>query len=367
MRRSIPVVAVALACLVTGARGNDGQAAMHSQTREDDAADAKVSYPAEPRAAHSTIAVNNIQIHIAEMGDGPLVLFLHGFPELWYSWRHQLPVIAANGYHAVAMDMRGFGGTDRPLAREAYSIRELCGDLTGVMDHFGADDAVVVGHDWGAAVTFYCAQLVPERFRGMVTMSVPYGGPRSATPPLQRLQERYGDNFFYMLYFQTEAAEAELASRTRELFEKILADPGVTREDPAVTSTLASDGGWLDRIGYPKRRPDWLPADALDYYVAVFTQSGFSGGLNYYRNLDENWRILRETVTHTMNAPAIFIGGQRDFLLGQQTAGELEDAMRTITPNIKAYVLPDTGHWLQNEKPAEVNKILIGYLSKLDP
>jgi pimeloyl-ACP methyl ester carboxylesterase len=181
------------------------------------------------------------------------------------------------------------------------------------------------------------------------------------------LQERYRKNFFYMLYFQTEAAEAELASRTRELFEKILADPGVMREDPVITSSLASDGGWLDRIGYPKSRPGWLPAEALDYYVAVFERSGFSGGLNYYRNLDNNWRILRESETHTMNAPAVFIGGQRDFLLGKRTAGELEDAMRTITPSITAYVLPETGHWLQNERPAEVNKILIDYLSTLDP
>ena len=146
-----------------------------------------------------------------------------------------------------------------------------------------------MGHDWGAAVTWYCAQLHPERYRGMVTMSVPYGGPGSETPPLQRLRKSFGENFFYMLYFQDDAAELELNSRTRELFEKFFGSFGAAREKPIITDSHAKAGGLLDRIGAPKQPPLWISANEIDYFVTVFRQTGFRGGLNYYRNLDRTW------------------------------------------------------------------------------
>ncbi len=329
------------------------------------AASAKPDYPAIPGAKHSVIDVNNIKIHVAEMGEGPLVLLLHGFPELWYSWRNQLPALADAGYHAVAFDLRGFGGTSAPPNVEAYRVDNQCGDIAGLIDYFGSENAVVVGHDWGAAVTFYCAQIIPEKYRGMVTLSVPYAASTSETPPLTRLRESYGENFFYMLYFQMDEAEAELNARTRELFEKLMVTPGTPREEAVIKSSRADAGGFLDRIGYPKAKPEWMSDEELDFYVKEYERTGFRGGLNYYRSLDANWAVLRELGPQQLLAESIFIGGEKDFLLGGKSKEELEKGMRTVTPNITAYVLPDTGHWIQNERASEVNAILLGYLKKV--
>ena len=159
---------------------------------------------------HRTIETNGIRMRIAEAGSGPHVLLCHGFPESWYSWRHQLRAFADAGYHAVAPDMRGYGRTDAPNEIEAYDVMDLCGDVTGVIEAFDEESAVLVGHDWGAAVAWYCALLEPERFTALITMSVPWG-PKADRSPLTRLRESYGENFFYMLYFQEPGiAEAEL-------------------------------------------------------------------------------------------------------------------------------------------------------------
>ncbi len=367
--REVPVTSsplgIALLLLLAGGCAERGavEIAEHADSHT---ASPNIAFPAKPLVKHSRIAVNDIQLHIAEAGHGPLVIFLHGFPELWYSWRNQLPVIAAAGYLAVAVDMRGFGASDIPTEIDAYDATQLCADVTGVMDHFGVETAVLVGHDWGAAVTAYCARLFPSRYRGMVTMSVPYGAPPSDTPPLQRMAERHGEDFFYMLYFQTDEAEAELNNRTRELFEKMMVGPGAAREDPVNSSNLSDTGGLLDRIGYPKDRPTWFSQESLNYYIDVYEKTGFLGGLNYYRSLDRNWLILRESNNITMDRPAIFIGGEKDFLLSNRSKSELEDAMRTVTPNITAYVLAEAGHWIQNERAGEVNRLLIDYLDSLE-
>ena len=333
------------------------------------AANFEAASPARPPIAggaveHKMIDVNDVTLHVAEIGDGPLVILLHGFPELWYSWRRQLPALAEAGFKAVAPDMRGFGESSIPSSVDAYDAVDQCGDITGLMDYYGVEQAVVVGHDWGSAAAFYCAQFQPERFRALVTVSVPYG-PQGETPPLTSLRANFGENFFYMIYFQSDAAQAELEGRTRELFEKLFVSPGSPREPRTVTSPLASAGGWLDRIGAPKSPPDWIAPEEVDYFVQSFERTGFLGGLNYYRNLDRSWELLREAGPKQMPRPALFISGTREFSIAGRTPENLHAAMSAVTPDMEVRMIPDGGHWIMDEKTQAFNAILIDFLNDL--
>src|SRR5262245_60334487 len=231
-----------------------------------------------------TVEANVIKMRIAEIGQGPLVIFLHGFPESWYSWRHQLPAVAKAGFHAVAPDLRGYGKTDKPANVEDYDIRHLTADVTGLIDALGEKTAVVVGHDWGSLVAWTAVLLHPDRFTGLVAMSVPYGG-RASVSPVETWKKTYGDNFFYILYFQEPGvAEAEFDKHPRAFLSRLYLSPDSPREAPEVTDPKRSAGGWIPRMGAPKGLPGWITQAELDYYVNEFTESGFRGGINFYRN-----------------------------------------------------------------------------------
>ena len=204
------------------------------------------------------VETNGVQLRIAEMGSGPLVLLVHGFPESWYSWRHQLPALAAAGYHAVAPDMRGYGKSDKPEAVEAYDIHHLTADLAGLVDALGQEQAVLIGHDWGALIVWNAMLLHPQRFSAVVGMSVPYSGrgPMSIT---QSLQAAMGDNFFYILYFQEPGvAEKEFDADPRGFLSRLYLSPDSPREPPVVTDPKRSAGGWIPRMGASKGLPSWL-------------------------------------------------------------------------------------------------------------
>ena len=217
-----------------------------------------------------TIESNGIEMRIAEMGEGPLVLLIHGWPESWYSWRHQIPALAEAGYHAVAPDMRGYGGTDAPESIEEYDIVRLTADVVGIIDALGEERAVVIGHDWGAIVAWHCALLHPDRFSAVVGMSVPYSG-RARVSLIDSLKRAYGDNFFYILYYQEPGkAEAEFDADPRGILSRLYLSPDSPREAPTLTDPKMGAGGWIPRLGKPKGLPDWLTAEDLDYYVGEF-------------------------------------------------------------------------------------------------
>lgn len=315
----------------------------------------------------SFVEANGIRMRVAVQGSGPLVVLLHGFPELWYSWRHQLPALAEAGYRAAAPDLRGFGETDRPPGIGAYDVIDLCADVVGLIDALGAEQAVLVGHDWGAAVAWYCALLEPGRFRGLVTMSVPWGR-RASASPLSRLREQAGENFHYMLHFQEPGvAEAELEGRTREFLMKLFTSPGAERDAPLVTDPRADAGGFIDRLGMPHALPPWLTEDDLDYFVSAFERTGFSSALNYYRNLGRNWELTPHLADRTIEVPTLFIAGDREFLIAGRSKEDLEGAMREIAPKVRVEILPGgVGHWVQQQRPDLVNALLIDFLGGLD-
>lgn len=235
--RSVMDSILALGCL-TAIAGCAVDVAMETEEASTAATEEPVTMPSPiERVRFRTFDVNGLSMRVAEAGEGPLVLFAHGWPESWYSWRHQLPAIAEAGYHAAAPDMRGYGSTTAPAAIADYDITHLCGDLAGLVEALGHEQAVLVGHDWGAVAGWQCALLEPETFRAAVNMSVPYRG-RAARSPLESWQEQFGDNFFYILYFQelngdgSGIAEAEFDADPRGLLSRLYTSPGTPREEP---------------------------------------------------------------------------------------------------------------------------------------
>ncbi|MBM3770853.1 MAG: alpha/beta hydrolase [Acidimicrobiia bacterium] len=315
-----------------------------------------------------TISANGIRMRIAEMGSGPLVIFLHGFPESWYSWRHQLPALAAAGFHAVAPDLRGYGETDRPREVEDYDIHHLTADVVGLIDALGEKTALVVGHDWGAIVAWNCLLLHSARFTGLVAMSVPYSG-RPDRSPIESMRELYQDNFYYITYFQEPGvAEAEFDANPRAILSRLYLSPDSPREAPEVTDPKRVAGGWTVRLGAPKGLPSWLSQEDLDYFVGEFTRSGFRGGINFYRNLHRNWETTPQLAGATIDQPVLFVAGARDGVIRGASAEQLTQSMRPVAKDLRGVtVVPDTGHWVQQERPDETNAALIRFLKDVSP
>jgi epoxide hydrolase A/B len=309
-----------------------------------------------------TVSTNGIRMRIAEEGSGPLVLLLHGFPESWYSWRHQLPALAAAGYRVVAPDQRGYGETDAPAGIDQYDILDLTADAVGLLDALGEKQAVVVGHDWGSPVAWHCALLHPERFRAVAALSVPYTG-RAPMPPLELFRALAGDRFFYILYFQQPGvAERELEQDVRDTMKRFLyAASGDVTEEPSFWEK-PKDAKFLDGLPTPAALPSWLTEADLDYFTSEFQRAGFRGGLNWYRNFDRNWELTAELADAKVAQPALFIAGERDGVLKMIPV----EAMRDWVPDLRDLILvPGCGHWTQQERPAEVNAALIEFLKGL--
>ena len=314
---------------------------------------------------HRQIETNGINMHIAEAGEGPLVLLIHGFPELWYSWRHQLPALAAAGYHAVAPDVRGYGDSDTPHEVEAYRLRENMADFVGILDALGEEQAVIVGHDWGAMMSWNAAVLRPDRFRAIAALSIPYLA-RPPVPPMQLFNAMFANNFFYILYFQEEGvAEAELEADIRDSLLKFLYfASGDFRDGEAAISMMnrPKDSKMFEGVESPDQLPSWLTDEDLDTFTAAFKKTGFRGGLNRYRNMDRDWQEVPELGGAKVEQPALFIAGDKDGAAN----GIPKDPMKEFVTDLRKLVtLPGCGHWTQQERPNEVNAELIEFLNGL--
>ncbi|MEV3861200.1 alpha/beta hydrolase [Streptomyces sp. NPDC050095] len=295
------------------------------------------------------VATNGITLRVVEHGpqDGPLVVLCHGFPELAFSWRHQIGALADAGYRVLAPDMRGYGGSSRPEDVTEYDAPTLCADLAGLLDDVGADDAVFIGHDWGASVVWHMAWLHPERVRAVVGMSVPVT-PRSPVAPLPVLRKRLGDDF-YMVWFQEPGvAERALSRDVRRTL--------VARE--------VWSAAWAERAEAEEelRPPRWMGEAELAHYVETFERTGFTGGLNYYRNLDRTWERTAELAGRTIDCPALFVTGSKDPVARFMPDDRLEATLTDLRGRV---VLDGAGHWIQQERPAEVNAAVLKFLAGL--
>lgn len=317
---------------------------------------------------HRFVETNGIRMHIAEQGSGPLVVLCHGFPELWYSWRHQLPALARAGFHAVAPDQRGYGQTDRPEPIEAYDIFRLVGDIVGLVQALGEDEAVVAGHDWGAPVAWHCGLLRPDMFRAVVLLSVPFL-PRSASDirPTEAMRFLAGENKeFYQLYFQEPGkAEAELEADPRKTMRMFLySASGDPPPEKRWKFLFPKSQKFLDTATDPQTLPSWLTEEDLEVFAREFARTGFRGGLNWYRNIDRMWELGGFLNGAKLLQPALFVAGQEDAVITMYR--QAYDSLEQNVPNLtKKVLLPGAGHWVQQERPEAVNRLLVEFLESL--
>ena len=312
---------------------------------------------------HRTIRANGIDIHVAEAGRGPAAILCHGFPETWYSWRHQIPALVEAGYRVIAMDMRGFGETSAPERVDDYTMLHLVGDVIGVLDGLELPRAVVIGHDWGAPVAWNTALMRSDRVRGVVGLSVPYT-PRSPTSLLQVMRAR-GNDGFYMLYFQQPDVPAELAKDTkltlRRMFYTLSGDPPEAER----WNTIVPQGGtFVQSLADPQELPAWLSEEDLEAYSEAYRRSGFRGGLNWYRNVDRNAELLAPFDAAKISVPALFIGGKRDAVV-QWSEQSIQRLPSNLTDWRGTVLIESAGHWVQQEAPVEVNEALLRFLGSL--
>ena len=314
-----------------------------------------------------TLRANGLEFAFAEAGDkqAPLILLLHGFPECWASWRFQLPVLAESGFRAVAPDLRGYGFSSAPTSIEAYSQCELSDDVAGIIGALGYQDAVLVGHDWGAALAWQVARRHPGKVRAVAALSVPYGG-QAPEPPTRTMRRKFADQFFYMLYFQQpDLPEQELARDPRDSLRRIF-HAWSASADAEWFLRARRGGGFLDGMPLPDSTPHWMREVDLDFYVARFQHSGFRGPINWYRAMDLYWEQTRDEPAQNwiIPCPALYLVGDRDpvRLMNQKAIKRMPDYI----PQLRAsHVIADCGHWTQMEQAAEVNRYLLGFIEEV--
>src|SRR5213080_4575874 len=298
----------------------------------------------------------------AEQGEGPPVVLCHGFPELAYSWRHQLPALAAAGFRAIAPDQRGYGGTDCPSAVEAYDIHHLTGDLVGLLDALRIERAVFVGHDWGGIVTWMMSLLHPARTAAVIGVNTPYF-PRPSAPPIGLMREIYGDNYYIVKFQEPGVADAALARDVRRVFTQLMRR-GVPQAEHRARIAAATGRGMRNMVELIEQEAipgePFLSADELQVYVDAFTRTGFTGGLNWYRNLDRNWETTPELDGAHIEVPSLMITAEWDPVLRP----ELAEAMRGLVPDLEVAMIRGCGHWTPQEKPAELNRIMVDWLTR---
>jgi pimeloyl-ACP methyl ester carboxylesterase len=304
---------------------------------------------------------NGIRMAVYEQGNGVPVVMSHGFPELAYSWRHQIPALASAGFHAIAPDQRGYGLTDRPQPIEAYDIHHLTGDLVGLLDAMKIDKAVFVGHDWGGFVAWMMPLLHPERVLGVIGVNTPFL-PRAPMDPIALMRAAYGEEM-YIVYFQkpgvADAALGKDVGKTLRLFYR---KSGMTIEEfdkrPAEERNLAFVRALeLDETMWPGKV--LLTPEEFDVYHKAFARTGFTGGINWYRNFTRNWQTT-EGIPQKVDVPCLMVMAANDIVLRPSLA----DGMETFVPDLEKHLIKDCGHWTQTEKPDELNRVMTSWLKR---
>ena len=317
-----------------------------------------------------THAVNGVTLSVLEAGaeDAPLVILCHGFPELALSWRHQIAALAAAGYRVAAPDMRGYGESSAPAESAAYSVFHLTGDMVALAGVLGAARAAIIGHDWGAQIAWQAALFRPDLFPAIAALSVPFRA-RGPAPPLAMLREA-GMTRFYWFHFQAEGlAEAEFARDPEATFRRLFAT-GARADAAAAASALdiPEGGGFLTKLPDPGAPPPWLDAETFAAFVATYRRTGFRGGLNWYRNIDRNWALTAPWQGAKIHQPALFIAGDHDAVIaGPMGARALATLAENVPGLTRTLLLPGAGHWVQQERAAEVSAALVDFLGRHFP
>jgi pimeloyl-ACP methyl ester carboxylesterase len=303
------------------------------------------------------IDTNGIRMAVYEQGEGPAIILLHGFPELAYSWRHQLPALAEAGYRAIAPDQRGYGRTSVPPNVADYCIEALIADVRGLLDALGLESAVFIGHDWGAILLWHMAIMAPERIEKLIILNIPYFR-RPPTDPIMMMRERYGDGFYIVNFQDSDEADRVFAEDPVHFFDVVMRHRQISRRR---FDSLPPERKVVNFIRSLKQKRHFgeplLLAEERDYFAAAFARSGFTGPINWYRNWTHNWRITAG-VDPVIAIPTLFIGAVDDVIV----APEQIEAMKPLVTDLTIRMLDDCGHWSQQEKPADVNRLILDWL-----
>ncbi|PCC98140.1 alpha/beta fold hydrolase [Halopseudomonas pelagia] len=311
---------------------------------------------------HETWTVTGLSTRVASLGQGPVALFIHGWPECWFTWRQQMVALANAGYRAIAPDMPGFSQTEALPNIADYNVVRICDFMRELLiEASGGAAVLLIGHDWGAINCWQFTLRHPELVSRLVNMSVPLH-PIADQPPTALLREHFKDNFFYQLYFQQPGvAEAEFDADPEGILRALYCSPDTPRDPPVLGRSIDEGGGWIGRLGKPQEQPSWLTHEALAYYVAAYRHSGFAGGINYYRNLDENWRLMQPYRDTQITCPVLFLVGSADSVIRGASEEQLQNRMSRRIPDLQILMLPGKGHWIQSEACAQVNAALLEF------
>lgn len=305
------------------------------------------------------VDTNGIRMAVHEQGDGPAVVLLHGFPELAFSWRHQLPALAAAGFRAIAPDQRGYGYTSVPPAVSDYRVDKLIGDIHGLLDALELGSATFVGHDWGALLLWQMAMLAPARIEKLIILNIPHY-PRSDEDPISIWRRRYGNDFYIVDFQDSNEADLAFARDPAHFFDVTMRRNQITRERfdalPPETKVVSLVNA-LSKTNHGGER--LLTAAERAYYASAFTVSGFTGPINWYRNWTHNWQRL-DGVDPIVRIPTLFIGADNDVLISPEHIS----GMKSLVPDLETHMLTHCGHWSQQEKPEEVNRLIVDWLMK---
>lgn len=311
---------------------------------------------------HRMVSVNGIKMHVAEKGQGPVVLFLHGFPELWYTWRHQIIAMASHGYHAVAPDLRGYSDSEAPASFTSYTCLHVVGDLIALIDCLGADKVFLVGHDWGAQIGWYMCLFRPDRVKAYVSLTVPFRPRNPKIRPIEGMRAFFGDDYYMCRFQKPGEIEAEIARLgSKEVLKRILTDrkpgpPCLPKENPFGIKAIP-----------PSPLPSWFSEEDLNYYARKYDEKGFTGGLNYYRALDLNWELTAPWTGEQVRVPVKFVVGDLDMVYTTPGVKEYVDsgAFKKDVPCLEDIVIIEgAGHFINQEKAEEINNYIVDFIRK---
>ena len=307
------------------------------------------------------VDTGDINLSVHEMGDGPPVILVHGFPELSFSWRHQLPALAAAGYRAIAPDMRGYGGSDKPPHVTDYTIQKLIGDIEGLMDALSISKAIVVGHDWGAMITWHMALLAPQRMAGLINLNIPHI-PRPPINPITYMRWKLGKDFYIVNFQKSDEADRRFAEDPRRFIDVIMRRRQFSRPPP-LTGSKKRPLSLIQALDQDEPAGAALLNDEeLDVYAAAFAGSGFTGPINWYRNWARNWKSMKG-IDQTVRVPSLFIQAENDIIISRKQI----EAMKPFVTDLEIQMIENCGHWTQQEKPAELNRIMLDWLARRYP
>ena len=303
------------------------------------------------------VDANGLRMAVYEQGQGPAVILLHGFPELAFSWRHQLPALAGAGFRAIAPDQRGYGRTTVPPNISDYRVSELIADMHGLLDALDLESATFIGHDWGALVLWQMAMLAPERIDKLVILNIPHF-PRSPVEPIGMIRELLGNDYYIVNFQDSDEADRVFDSDPRHFINRMMRRNQITREEFDKLPPEHQVISLLRSVKSAHASGEALLTDTeLDYYASAFTRSGFTGPINWYRNWTHNWEKL-EGVNQRIDIPTLFIGAMDDVVIGLHHI----EGMKPLVSDLAVHVLDNCGHWTQQEKPAEVNRLILDWL-----